>query len=170
MSDIRFLGVAVLGERDLGQGRWWRWGLGPVFVFPTATEDVLGSEKWQAGPTVAGVFHEKKWQFTFIIQNPISFAGDSNRADVNRLIWQPIFAYWLPNRWYLGFQGTAKSINWENDAALTLPLAIRIGKVTQFGHRAVNVFVEPEYTVIHDEDFPTPEWSIQLGVNFLFPL
>jgi hypothetical protein len=27
------------------------WGLGPVFLLPTATDDLLGSEKWGAGPS-----------------------------------------------------------------------------------------------------------------------
>ena len=26
------------------------WGVGPVFQFPTATDELLGSEKWSAGP------------------------------------------------------------------------------------------------------------------------
>lgn len=170
LSDIRFFDLFLLGERDLGKGRWWRLGLGPVFVFPTATEDVLGSEKWQAGPTVAGIFHAQKWQFAFLVQNPISFAGDKSRRDVNRLIWQPILVYWLQKQWYMALQGTPKSLNWENDAALTFPVSLRIGKVTTIGRRAVNVFVEPEYTAIHDDNIPLPEWSINLGFNFLFPL
>jgi len=70
----------------------------------------------------------------------------------------------------VALQGTPKSLNWENDAALTFPVSIRIGKVTTIGRRAVNVFVEPEYTAIHDDNVPLPEWSINLGFNFLFPL
>ena len=29
----------------------WVWGAGPVFLLPTATDDLLGAEKWGAGPT-----------------------------------------------------------------------------------------------------------------------
>jgi hypothetical protein len=29
---------------------WGSWGLGPVFVFPTAGKDRVGAEKWQVGP------------------------------------------------------------------------------------------------------------------------
>lgn len=168
LSDTRLLGAFLSDKRTLGKDKWWRYGLGPVFVFPTATDDVLGSGKWQMGPAAVGVISARKWQLGLIVQNPISFAGDSGRPDVNRLIWQPIFVYWLPRQWYLGLQGTAKTINWENDAAATIPLSARIGKITFFGPRAINVFVEPEYTVVHDET-PVPEWSIQLGFNFLFP-
>jgi hypothetical protein len=170
LGDIRLFDLFVLGERDLGGGDWWRIAVGPVFVFPTGTSEVLGSRKWQVGPTVAVIFHAEKWQLALLLQNPISFAGNSDRLDVNRLIWQPILIYWLPKQWYVGLQGTPKSINWENKADLTFPLSLRVGKVTIFGRRAVNVFVEPEYTAIHDENAPIPEWSIQIGLNFLFPL
>jgi len=169
LSDTRLLGLMISEKKDLGQGKWWRYGLGPVFVFPTATDEVLGSEKWQVGPTAGAILASEKWQAAIIIQNPISFAGASDRADVNRLIWQPILVYWLPKQWYLGIQGTPKTINWENDAAATIPLSARVGKVTKIGKRYINAFVEPEYTVVHD-DGPTPEWSILLGFNFLFPL
>ena len=170
LGDIRLFDLFVLGERDLGGGNWWRIGFGPVFVFPTGTSEVLGSRKWQVGPTVAAIFRAEKWQLALLLQNPISFAGNSDRLDVNRLIWQPILIYWLPKQWYVGLQGTPKSINWEHEADLTFPLSLRVGKVTTFGRRAVNVFVEPEYTAIHDENVPLPEWSIQIGLNFLFPL
>jgi len=49
------------------------------------------------------------------------------------------------------------------------PLSLRLGKLTKFGRRAVNIFVEPEYTAIHEDDIPVPEWSVRLGINLLFP-
>ena len=70
--------------------------------------------------------------------------------------------------WYIGLQGTPKSINWEKDAALTFPVSARIGKVFKPRKRYINMFVEPEYTAVHDET-PIAEWSILIGFNFLFP-
>ena len=35
----------------LAPGLGMVWGLGPVFQFPTATDDELGTGKWSAGPT-----------------------------------------------------------------------------------------------------------------------
>jgi hypothetical protein len=31
------------------------WGVGPIVQFPTATDDVLGTGKWEAGPTVVAL-------------------------------------------------------------------------------------------------------------------
>lgn len=33
----------------------WTWGVGPVFLIPTATDDLLGGEKWGAGPTAVAL-------------------------------------------------------------------------------------------------------------------
>jgi len=32
------------------------WGAGPVFLMPTATDELLGSEKWGAGPTAVALW------------------------------------------------------------------------------------------------------------------
>ena len=168
LGDIMLADVFILGERRLRGGRWWRAGLGPVFVFPTATKDELGAGKWSVGPAVVAVLSAPKWQIALVIQNPISFAGDSNRPDVNQLIWEPIWVYFLEKGWYFGLQGAPKTINWENDAAATIPVSAAIGRVTEFGRRQIDLFVQPAYTLVHDET-PIAEWSILIGFNFLFP-
>ncbi|MDX1411460.1 MAG: hypothetical protein R3351_04845 [Nitrospirales bacterium] len=168
-SDMRFFDIFIFGEPHKKTGNWFRWGIGPTFIFPTATAEGFGANKWQVGPIAAAIYSAKLWQIALVVENPISFAGDSNAPDVNRLFWVPIWIYWLPKQWYLGIQGTPKSVNWENDAALTFPLSLRLGKLTRFGRRAINIFVEPEYTAIHDDNIPVPEWSVRLGINFLFP-
>jgi len=43
-----------------------------------------------------------------------------------------------------------------------------IGRVTEFGRRQIDLFVQPAYTLVHDET-PIAEWSILIGFNFLFP-
>ncbi len=37
------------------------WGAGPVFLIPTATDDLLGSESWGAGPTVVALKQDGRW-------------------------------------------------------------------------------------------------------------
>jgi hypothetical protein len=39
------------------------WGFGPFFIFPTASTDELGQEKWQAGPAAVGLYLGKEWIF-----------------------------------------------------------------------------------------------------------
>jgi hypothetical protein len=38
-SDMRFFDIFVFGAPHKKTGNWFRWGLGPSFVFPTATAE-----------------------------------------------------------------------------------------------------------------------------------
>lgn len=60
------------------------WGVGPAFLFPTASDDVLGSEKWGAGPSAVVLTVRGPWVCGAIINQIGSFAGDDDRDDVNQ--------------------------------------------------------------------------------------
>ena len=79
------------------------WGVGPVFQFPTATDELLGTEKWSAGPDFVVFLSDQGLHITtgFLILNVWSFAGDEDRADVNAMTLQPFLNYNLPKGWYL---------------------------------------------------------------------
>ena len=54
------------------------WGAGPTFIFPTASKDELGQEKWQAGPAAVGLHLGKEWIFGAFPQHWWSFAGNND--------------------------------------------------------------------------------------------
>src|SRR5262249_9044049 len=80
VGDLRFLDIVVMdaGSRLL-------WGVGPTFIFPTASETMTGQGKWQLGPAAAVAYLPERWLIGALAQNPISFAGDSRRAATNAL-------------------------------------------------------------------------------------
>ena len=39
----------------------FEWGVGPTFIFPTASDDAMGQGKWQFGPAVVGLYIAQKW-------------------------------------------------------------------------------------------------------------
>ena len=51
------------------------------------------------GPVVGFVARSAKLMWGLFNQNPFSFAGDSDREDVNASILQPILTYSLPDKW-----------------------------------------------------------------------
>ena len=59
------------------------WGLGFDLGMPTASEDILGSGRWSAGPAALGAYLGPKWKLGALVQHYWDFAGDSDRADVN---------------------------------------------------------------------------------------
>jgi hypothetical protein len=55
------------------------WGLGPVFLIPTATNDFLGSGKWGAGPTAVLLEQTGGWTFGIL---PITSGPSLGRKTV----------------------------------------------------------------------------------------
>ena len=68
------------------------WGAGVTQIFPSASEDVLGQGKWQAGPTLlilrlgtkSGGFGLDHFNIGFLAQHWTSYAGDDDRSETNQ--------------------------------------------------------------------------------------
>lgn len=59
------------------------WGVGGTFKFPTASDDVLGQDKYQAGPAAMLFRMQKPWTVGFLAQHWWSYAGDDDRPDTS---------------------------------------------------------------------------------------
>jgi len=62
----------------------WIWAAGPVLQIPTATDDLLGEEKWSAGPSAVLLKQDGPWSHGALLNHVWSFAGENDRTDVNR--------------------------------------------------------------------------------------
>jgi hypothetical protein len=163
LGDIQLTGF--LSPRKPGQVIW---GFGPAMRFPTATDSLLGSEKWCLGPSAVVLTMSGPWVVGALAQNLWSVAGDSGREHVNELLIQPFINYNLPDGWYL----TASPVitaNWraENDQRWTVPVGAGFGRLFRMGKLPVNMQVGAYYNV-ERPDFG-PEWSVRFQVQFLFP-
>ncbi|MHC4374886.1 MAG: hypothetical protein ACYSTO_12145, partial [Planctomycetota bacterium] len=107
----------------LDSGANFVWGLGFDLGFPTASEDILGTDKWTAGPSALGVYLGETFKGGALLQHYWDYAGDSDRSDVNMSNIQYLY-YWSLNE--TTSVGAAPNIivNWEenSDNALTLPV------------------------------------------------
>ena len=159
-GDLRFVDIATF---DLGSSVLW--GLGPTFVFPTASEPHTGQEKWQIGPALAAAYSPQRGLIGFLAQNPISVAGDDDRADVNILFLQPFLTYQLANGWFVR-SIPQMAFNWETDKEV-VPLDIGVGRVFPVGRRIVSCFVEPYWNAAGSE--PAPDYGVAVGVALLYP-
>ena len=141
-------------------------GVGPQINAPTATKDELGSEKWSAG--IANVLFDarsKQFQYGYLLTWMASFAGDSDRSDVNVGALQPFAMYQLGNGRYLRSTGIWV-YDFEKDT-YTIPLGIGIGQVIPKGKTIYNVFIEPQWS-IDDKGAGWPEWQVFTGFNMQF--
>lgn len=146
----------------------WIWGIGPVFVLPTATENRYASDKWSAGPAVVALTMPGKWLLGVLAQNVWSFAGDSNAANVNSFLFQYFVNYNLDNGWYLTSTPVITA-NWEASSGnkWTVPFGGGISKIVKTG----KVPIDYKLTAYWNADKPqfAPEWNLQFTVKFLFP-
>ncbi len=144
------------------------WGIGPSITMPSATDDQLGSDKWSAGPTAVVLFQPKWGTFGLLGRHLWSFAGDSDRADVDQSLLEPFLNYNLPKGWYL-ITDLIITANWEADSSntWTVPLGGGAGKLFKIGNQTMNVRAEAYYNV--EKPDSAPDWQWGFMVQFLFP-
>jgi len=145
------------------------WGFGPVFGLPTASNpEVLGSEKFSAGPTGVIFYSTGKWTMGGVASNIWSISGESDRADVNLFTLQYFVNYNLGDGWAVG-TAPILSANWEADSdnTWTIPWGLNISKVTHFGGQAVNLLLGYYDNSEQPEGAASSQVRVQL--NFLFP-
>ena len=64
------------------------WGLGPILQFPTATDEVLGTRKWSAGPAGVALTIQGPWVVGALAQQTWSYAGNDDRDRVSAFLLQ----------------------------------------------------------------------------------
>lgn len=141
-------------------------GVGPQVTAPTATSENLGTEKWSAG--LANVLFNASsptFQYGYLLTWQHSFAGESDREDVNLGAFQPFLFYQLGNGTYLR-SAPICVYDFQSDN-YTVPVGLGIGKVMRKGNTLFNLFVEPQYSIL-DEGAGYPKWQIFVGLNMQF--
>ena len=141
------------------------WGVGFDLSFPTATDDVLGTGKWSAGPSAIGVYLGPKWKIGALGQQYWNYAGDSDRDSVNMTNLQYFYYYSLNPTTSIG---AAPNIiaNWGQDSGnkFTVPVGLGINKTFQIGKVPVRFGVEVHYSVIQPDDVAGAEWNLRFFV------
>ncbi len=143
------------------------WGIGPSFLFPTATDDRLGSGKWSAGVGAVVLTIQGSWVIGALAQNVWSFAGDEARADVNFFFSQYFINYNFPT-FYVS-SAPIITANWEaaSGQKWTVPFGGGVGKVFRIGKRPVDAQVQAFYNAVKPDD--AADWSLRLQFKLLFP-
>lgn len=141
--------------------------VGPQVTLPTATDDLTGTGKWQAGFATLAIAPRSFGIAGALVTWQHSFAGDDDRASQNNLSIQPLFIYNLPQGWYLRSTATL-NFAFAQDTYV-VPIGAGVGKVWLRGGTTINVFAEPQFSVAHD-GAGQPKFQVFLGANLQFPL
>jgi hypothetical protein len=143
-----------------------QFGIGPLLAAPTASDDALGSGKWQGGAAVV-VFSAPSPQIQYggLITYQASFAGDSERANTSLLVLQP-FGFWqLGSGNYLR-TAPLWIFNLET-GDYNVPFGFGIGRVVKVGNIVFNIFLEPQFTMLH-EGAGQPAFQVFTALNMQF--
>lgn len=144
------------------------WGFGFVSIWPTATDDVLGSGKFSLGPSFVMVNMTDKLLLAAVISDWFSIAGNSERAEVNTFYLQYIITYFLPNKWYIS-SAPINTANWkaEEGEKWTIPLGGGFGKMFKIGNLPIDAQTQAFYYVVKPDG--GPEWQLRLQFKMIFP-
>jgi hypothetical protein len=144
------------------------WGFGPTFTLPTATDELLGSEKWSMGPAAVALTMQGPWVFGALMNNQWSVGGWGDEH-VNAFLMQPFVNYNLPAGWYLT-SSPILTANWAADRGgdvWTVPLGGGAGKLFRVGRLPINAQLAA-YGNVAKPEFG-PDWQLRFQIQFLFP-
>lgn len=140
------------------------WGVGPAILVPTATNNLLGTQKFGLGPTAVALKQSGMTSFGVLINHIWSVAGNADRANVNSTFFEPFIAQNFPGGKAISLN-TELTQNWE--AGLASGSVNLVGsKVLMFGKQATQLAIGPR---LHYGKGNTASWGIRAAFVLLFP-
>jgi hypothetical protein len=141
------------------------WGVGPVFLLPTATDDFLGSGRWGAGPTAVLLKQTCGWTFGVLVNHIWSIAGDEHRPYVNSTFLQPFLSYTTKTKTTFGVN-TESTYDWRAKQWL-VPINFTISQLLKIGKLPLSLQIGTKYYA--EGPNTAPDWGLRTTLTFLFP-
>jgi hypothetical protein len=142
------------------------WGVGPVVLFPTATDSLLGADKWGAGPAAIALTMRGPWTVGILANHIWSYAGDSDRQDISNTFLQPFAAYTWPSAWTVSVQSES-TYNWKTEK-WSVPVNVAVSKLVRLGKLPVSLQAGVGYWAESPEAGPEG-FRFRLQANFVLP-
>src|SRR5688572_24544051 len=141
------------------------WAVGPVFLWPTGTNDSLGGEQWGAGPTALLLWQKGPWTYGGLVNHIWSYAGDDDRGDISTTFLQPFLTHTNEKAFTLGVN-LESTYDWENEE-WTVPINVFASQLVKVAGRPTNFTLG----VRDAADAPPdgPEWGLRFVVTLLYP-
>ncbi|RJP93681.1 MAG: transporter [Desulfobacteraceae bacterium] len=146
--------------------RGWIWGVGPVELLPTASDKMLGNEKWGLGPTAVVLKQTGPWTFGGLANHVWSIAGDEDRGDISSTFVQPFLAYITKTKTTLGLN-TESTYNWETNQ-WSVPVNVTVAQLLKIGPQILQILVGTRYWAEAPDNGPEG-WGYRAQLTFLFP-
>jgi hypothetical protein len=156
LSDMIILDLIVFKKK------WGLLGAGPGLIIPTNNPQPISGGKWCAGFTGVALNNKTKGtQFGVLVQQYFSFAGSSNTASRNFMLFQPIYNKVLHNGFFYGIS-PIMNFDWEN-SNYSVPIIVTFGKAFA---KNLSAFIGPQYMLTGTNK---GDVTIQFQLNAMFP-
>jgi len=146
------------------------WGVGPIVLIPTATDDSLGVDEWGGGISAVVLGMPGNWVVGSLFSNVWTPEEDEGGRAVDLFTWQYFINYNIPDGKGLYLvSAPIMTANWQasSDNRWTIPVGGGVGKIFRIGKQSVNGQVSAYYNV-EKPDFGA-DWQLRLQLQFLYP-
>jgi hypothetical protein len=143
----------------------WIVGAGPVFNYPTASDNLLGSGKWGTGPTAVILRQDQGWTYGLLTNHVWSFAGNSDRSEVNATFLEPFLSFTTKTYTSLGLN-TESTYDWKAHQ-WTVPVNFMLQQMVKIGSQPVSL--QLGYRYYAEKPVYGPDWGVRFQITFLFP-
>lgn len=142
--------------------------VGPVWTFPSATDDILGSGQWTVGPGVHYSTEIDRLTAGFFLWQSWGFAVDDSHKRINQLFGKPFVIYEMTEKWHLVYIPLGMSHSWEkpNKYAWTVPLGGGVRRLFKVGCQEMGLQAQ-FFDYVARKEFD-PEWEFRMTIEFLF--
>lgn len=140
-------------------------GIGPALSFPTASNSLLGSKKWAAGPTAIVAKQSGPWTLGVLVNHLWSYAGDEARGDISSTYYQPFVSY--VNKTHTTFALSSESTHDMKNDRWTTSIVPAISQLTKLAALPANLQLGAKY-YFSNPGF-TPKWGIRASVILVIP-
>jgi hypothetical protein len=163
LGDIQF--TAFLSPAKPGE---FIWGVGPILLMPSGTDNSISQGKWAAGPSAVVLRMEGQWVYGALANYVSSFAGQSDRGAVSQWLIQPFVNYNMADGWYL-VSAPIITANMMADSSdrWTVPIGGGVGRIIRIDKLPVNFSLQGFYNVATPD--AGPDWSIRFAIQLLLP-
>ena len=100
------------------------WGIGPVLLFPTASEKSLGADQYGAGPTFVVLKQMHGWTFGALANHIWGVENKGHVEDANSTYVQPFLSYTYPSSLTVGLNSES-TYDWNTEDA-TVPVNLTV--------------------------------------------
>ncbi|WP_286336867.1 transporter [Hydrogenimonas cancrithermarum] len=153
----------------------WVWGIGPVFLIPTDSDNI-SARKWGVGPTAVALKQDGPLTYGVLANHLWSIAGEDIEDDngnvlndISQTFVQPFFSYTTSEAITVTtMMETTYNWNATNGNEWSVPIFLMVSKVDKIGGQLVNYAGGVKYYA-QSPDGGAEGWGARIVFTFLFP-